>query len=129
LNTELLKDKNILFVETDQSIIDQVEPIFKKVFNNIFISRDGEDGLKVFEQNQHIDFVVTDLQVSKLDGLDMIAKIKALKEEIPSILMSADANYESFLRADEIGIYRYLLKPLDVEELLKAMVSYLEEKN
>lgn len=128
MNTELLKDKNILFVENDQSVIDQIEPIFKKVFNNIFISKDGEDGLKVFEKNQHIDFVVTDLQVSKLDGIDMIAKIKALKEEIPSILMSADANYESFLRADEVGIYRYLLKPLDVEELLKAMVSYLEDK-
>jgi len=129
LNIDILKDKNILFVEDDQLVIDAIEPVFKKVFNNVFLSKSGEDGLEIFEKNQHIDFVITDLKMANMDGLDMVANIKAIKEETPSILMSADADYESFLRADEIGIYRYLLKPLDVEELLKAIVSYLEQKN
>jgi len=131
LNLEILKDKNILFVEDDQSVIDRIEPVFKKVFNSVFISCNGEDGLEIFEKNQHIDFVITDLKMSHMDGIDMIANIKAIKEDIPSILMSADteADYESFLRADEIGIYRFFLKPLDLDELLKAIVTYIEQKN
>jgi DNA-binding NtrC family response regulator len=129
LNIDILKNKNILFVEDDQSIADSITPVLTKVFKNVFICKDGEEGLEVFQSNEHIDFVITDLKMSQMDGLEMVAKIKAIKEEIPSILMTADADYESFLRADEIGIYRYLLKPLDIEELLKAMIAYLEEKN
>lgn len=131
MNLEILKDKNILFVEDDQVVIDTIEPILKKVFNSVFISHNGEDGLEIFEKNKHIDFVITDLKMSNMDGIDMVANIKALKEEIPSILMSADteADYESFLRADEIGIYRYFLKPLDIDELLKAIAVYVEKKS
>ncbi len=129
MNIDILKDKNILFVEDDKLIADSIAPVLTKVFNNVFICKDGEEGLKVFQSNQHIDFVITDLKMSEMDGLDMVAKIKAIKEEMPSILMTADADYDSFLRADEIGIYRYLLKPLDIEELLKAVIAYLEEKN
>jgi len=130
-NLDILKDKNLLFVEDDEEIIKSIEPLFKKTFNNLFISRNTEEGLETFEKNQHIDFVITDLKVSKMDGLDMLASIKAIKEETSSILMSSDtdADYESFLRADEIGVYRYLLKPLNIEELLKAMVAYAEQKN
>jgi DNA-binding NtrC family response regulator len=129
LNIDILKDKNILFVEDDELVVSSIELVLKKVFKKVFICKDGEEGLEAFQGNKHIDFVITDLKMAQMDGLDMVAKIKAIKEEIPSILMSADADYESFLRADEIGIYRYLLKPLDIEELLKAMVSYLEENN
>ena len=129
MNIDILKDKNILLVEDDELVIASIEPVLKKVFNEVFISKNGQEGLDTFQLNQHIDFVITDLKMSHMDGLDMIANIKAIKEEIPSILMSADADYESFLRADEIGIYRYILKPLDIEELLQAMVTYLEQKS
>ena len=129
MNIDILKDKNILFVEDDELIVSSIEPVLKKVFNTVLVCKNGEKGLEAFQSNQHIDFVITDLKMSHMDGLDMVAKIKAIKEETPSILMTADADYESFLRADEIGIYRYILKPLDIEELLKAMIAYLEQKN
>ena len=129
LNIELLKDKNILFVEDDEFVTNSIEPVLKKVFNTVLVCKNAEEGLEAFQLNQHIDFVITDLKMSHMDGLDMVAKIKAIKQDIPSILMTADGDYESFLRADEIGIYRYILKPLDIEELLKAMITYLEQKN
>lgn len=128
MNLALLKEKNILFVENDEGIIDSIQPVLEKFFHKVYISRSGEEGLETFEKNQHIDFVITDLKMSNMDGLDMVANIKALKET-PSILMSADGDYESFLRADEIGIYRYMLKPLDIQDLLQAIVYHIENNS
>jgi len=126
LNLDILKDKKILFVEDDELIINSIEPVFKKVFQNIFMARNGEDGLNLFKENQDVDFIITDIKMPKMNGLEMIEEIQKIKQNIPTILITADGEYDSFLKADELGVYRYILKPLDVQEILEAIIKHIE---
>ncbi len=126
MNLDILKDKKILFVEDDELIINSIEPVLKKVFQNIFMAKNGKDGLDLFKKNKDIDFIITDIKMSKMNGLKMIEEIQKIKQNIPTILITADGEYESFLKADELGVYRYILKPLDVQEILEAIIKHIE---
>lgn len=128
MNIEPLKDKKILYVEDDKSVINSFVPIFKKVFQEVLIAGNGEDGYYTFKNNQDIDFVIADIKMPRMNGLDMCKAIKQIKPDIPCVITTAHAEQEYYTKADEIGIYKYITKPLNVQELLNTLCEALLEK-
>lgn len=128
MDLEILKDKRILYVEDDEAIMKVFLPIFNKLFAAVFSANNGQDGLELFKSNDAIDFVVSDIQMPRMDGLEMCKEIKELNTSVPAILTSAHMEYEYFLKADEIGIYRYISKPLNLDELLQILVELAQNK-
>ena len=63
-----------------------------------------------------------------VDGLDMAKSIKELSKDTPIIVLSAYSEKERLLRAIDIGIDKYLIKPVDVEELLRIIDLIKDEK-
>ena len=63
-----------------------------------------------------------------VDGLDMAKSIKELSKNTPIIVLSAYSEKERLLRAIDIGIDKYLIKPVDVEELLRITQLITNEK-
>jgi len=125
MDLEKLKKKNVLYVEDDEAIMNSFTKILKKVFADVLTAVNGKDGLELFKENiGNIDFVITDIKMPKMDGLEMAGEIKKIAPHIPCILTTAHAEYDYFLRADEIGIYRYITKPLNINELLKSIDEF-----
>ncbi|MEA3289260.1 MAG: response regulator [Campylobacterota bacterium] len=124
LNVESLKNKKVLYVEDDESIMVAFQTILKKLFKEVLTASNGEDGLAIFQDNQDIDFIITDIKMPKMDGLEMAKKINETHPNIPCVLTTAHAEYDYFLKADAIGVYRYITKPLDVKQLIEALVQY-----
>lgn len=129
LNLKILKDKKVLYVEDDKSIMKSFTPILHKIFDTVLTATNGEDGLELFKKNQDVDFVITDIKMPRMDGLDMSGEIKKLSPDTPCILTTAHGEYDYFLRADEIGIYRYIQKPLDIQNLLEILAEFIENKS
>jgi YesN/AraC family two-component response regulator len=127
MNIQLLKDKKVLYVEDDQSIINSFIPIFKKIFKDVLTAKNGEDGYYLFKNNQDIDFVVTDIKMPRMNGLDMCHAIKQINPNIPCVITTAHAESEYLKKADEIGIYKYITKPLNVQDLIGALLDSLEK--
>jgi len=78
--------------------------------------RDGEDALKELEQ-QKIDFIVTDIKMHKVSGIELLRTIRDMELDIPVLLLSG---YDEFSYAQEglrLGAFDYILKPLDREKL------------
>ena len=122
MDIEKLKTIKVLYVEDDEAIMKTFSKILSKVFNSVITAVNGEEGLEKFQQNQeNIDLVITDIKMPKLDGIDMAGEIRKIDPDMPCILTTAHGEYEYFLRADSVGIYRYIQKPLNVNELLKAV--------
>ena len=122
MDVEKLKKINVLYVEDDETIMKTFSKILQKVFNNVITATNGVEGLETFKANQeNIDIVITDIKMPKMDGLDMAGEIKKIDPDMPCILTTAHGEYEYFLRADAINIYRYIQKPLNVNELLDAV--------
>lgn len=128
MNIEILKEKKVLYVEDDQSIVNSFIPIFKKIFKEVLTATNGEDGYYLFRNNQDIDFIITDIKMPRMNGLEMCNAIKKLKPEIPCIITTAHAEEEYLKKADEIGIYKYITKPLNVQELIGTLSNSVEEQ-
>jgi YesN/AraC family two-component response regulator len=119
-----LKDKVVLYVEDDEAIMTSFNRILIKVFGKVYTASNGEEGLEAFKEHKdEINYVITDIKMPKMDGLTMASKIREINPDMPCILTTAHAEYDYFLQAEDIGIYRYITKPLNVNELLEAITK------
>lgn len=123
---ERLKSLNILYAEDDQVIQEKFTKILRKVFLSVTVASNGQDGLELFKQKEKIDFIISDINMPIMDGLEMFQEIKKLGQDIPCILITAHGEYDYFMKANEIGIYRYIQKPLDINELFEAVKDFLD---
>jgi len=120
-----IKDLHILYVEDDKDIQKLFGNVLHKLFSDVTIASDGEEGLDLFKQDiNKFDFIVSDIQMPQMDGLDMIEEIKKIRADIPCILTTAHGEFDYFMKANELGIFRYIQKPLDIDELLEAINDF-----
>ncbi len=84
----------------------------------------GLKNLKKFKP----DLVITDIAMPIMDGLDMAREIKEISDDVPIVVLSAYSEKERLLRSIDIGIDKYLIKPVDIEELFKVLDYLIGEK-
>ncbi len=87
---------------------------------------DGLDALNAPEIDQ-ADIVITDITMPGLDGLTLIQKLKARKPSTKYIILSGYNEFEFVKQAITLGIENYLLKPINVKELLLTLANTLEK--
>jgi len=117
---EYSQDLRLLYVEDNEDAREMTAMILEDFFDNIVIAVDGEDGFEKFQENE-IDLIITDINMPKLDGLGMSAKIRTLDTEVPIIVLSAHNEDGFFMDSIKVGVNGYLLKPIDIEQLTDAI--------
>ena len=120
-NMTNIKDVHILYVEDDMKIQTSFGNVLKKLFNSVTIASNGQEGLKIFMDENRFDFIISDIDMPEMSGLDMLEEIRKTGSNIPCILTTAHGEFDYFMRANEIGVFRYMQKPLDINELLEAI--------
>ena len=118
MKQELLKNLKILIVEDEKRLAQLLKDSISNSFFSVVIASNGEDGLKKFKSFKP-DIIITDIMMPFCDGLEMTLKIKELDEFIPIIVLSAHSDKEKLLKAIDLGINKYFIKPFDPEELLE----------
>ncbi|QOX64681.1 response regulator [Anoxybacterium hadale] len=113
----------ILYVEDETEAREALSKYLKRHAGKIFTAADGLEGLKLFEE-QLPDLVIVDLYMPKMDGLEMIREIKKISHEVYVIITTAVDDVDIILRSVDIGINKYLLKPIDPVELMGAIDEY-----
>src|SRR5208337_1658523 len=69
------------------------------------------------------DLVLTDLKLPGLSGLELAARLHGAKPKLPIIMMTAHGTTETAIQATKLGVYEYLIKPFEAEELLDLVAS------
>ena len=118
MNLNLLKTLKILIVEDEKRIAQLLKDAISDYFFSVVIAKDGIEGLKKF-QTFKPDIIITDIMMPLSDGLDMTIKIKELDSFIPIIILSAHSDKEKLLKAIDVGISKYFIKPFDPEEVIE----------
>jgi len=113
---EHTKDLTLLYVEDNQDAREMTSMILEDFFDNIILAKDGKDGLEKFQQN-HIDLVLTDINMPIMNGIEMSEKIRAINDDTPIIVLSAHNEDNYFIQSIHIGVSGYLLKPIDINHL------------
>ena len=87
----------------------------------------GEEGLDLWERAPY-DLILTDYNLRGMSGIHMIAAIKALGHDVPTILFTAYDDAKVRKEAREAGISRFISKPFIVEEMIATARSLLPTK-
>jgi len=135
---------SILYVEDDESIRNTLTLALKKIFTSVNVASNAEDGLEIFQNdynnNKNIALIITDLKLPKINGLEMLVKIRELNSCIYSIVMSA-YNFNDYMKeSKKINIYNiYLPKPFttqnlfliidDIMDKLSEKIQFLEDRS
>lgn len=122
-----LKNLKIMIVEDEKNIRDSMAEALESSFGEIITAQHGSEGVKKFKKyTPHI--VVTDISMPIMDGLDMTKAIKEISSSTPIIVLSAFSEKEKLLKAIDVGVDKYLLKPIDMDELLASIAELAKRK-
>ena len=122
MKNALLNKINLLYVEDDKSIRELLSRALRRVVNNLYVANNGEEGYKLYSEHRP-DIIVTDIKMPIMDGLEMSRLIREIDKHIPIIVISAHSEANNFLKAIELGITNYILKPIDKKKLYSMLES------
>lgn len=115
-----LKDVTVLYVEDDPLVRETAAYFLSGRVKELIVSADGVEGVFAFSKHNP-DIVVTDIQMPKMDGIEMITHLRAMNPDLAVIITTHLHDTENLKRAVEEGINEYVLKPLESEKLLSAV--------
>ncbi|EAL2422947.1 response regulator transcription factor [Campylobacter jejuni] len=121
------KELIILVVEDEVKARESMINILSERFSKVIGAQNGDEGLKKFKKFKP-DLVITDIAMPIMDGLDMAREIKEISDDVPIVVLNAYSEKERLLRSIDIGIDKYLIKPVDIEELFKVLDYLIGEK-
>ena len=110
----------ILYVEDDVLIRKNARIYLNSIFKEVFGAKDGLDALNVF-YNEKPDIIISDIKMPQLNGLDMAKKIRQNDKKTPIILATAYTDTSYLIKAVELGLVKYLIKPITPLKLNEAL--------
>lgn len=90
-------------------------------------SQDGEEALEMIDNNAY-DVIVLDLMMPGLSGLEVMQQAKDKKPDLPVILLTGHGSTREGMEGMRHGAFDYLMKPLDIDELITKMDEAAGEK-
>ncbi len=121
-DSELLRRLTVLYVEDEEEVRNALAHYLRRRFAKVDIAANGQQGWELFKAGRQ-DVVITDIKMPVMDGLEMAALIKSIVNDVPVIVVTAYNETDYFLRAIEIGIDRYVKKPVIPEDLIGAVIK------
>ena len=115
----------LLYVEDNQSARATALDIFEDFFENITVAVNGADGLEKLNKNE-IDIIITDINMPKLTGIEMIKKIREFDKDISILILSAHNETSFFMESIKLGVAGYLLKPIDIDQFTDSLHKCVE---
>ena len=109
---------NILYVEDDEEVSEQFENLFRKVFKNLDVVSDGEEGLQKYKEELH-DIVITDIEMPNMDGIALIKEIRSINPDQLIVVTSAYNSSKYLQELIEHGVDKFILKPFDMSKLFR----------
>ena len=123
---EILKNLKILYIDDDQLIRDDAVEYLSFHCDNVYEACDGKDGLEKYEQLKP-DIIITDIKMPKLNGIEMIKQIRKKDKTTKIIVATAFLETSYLIEAIELGLVKYLVKPIMEDSLLLVLEKCTED--
>ena len=127
------KELKLLYVEDNKDARESTYLILKDFFENITTAIDGEDGRDKFLLNnisnidEPFDFIITDINMPKIDGLEMIKDIRRYKKDIPILVISSYSESDYFISSIKLDVEGYLLKPIVIKQFVGVLRKSIQK--
>ena len=122
-----MDDFNVLLVDDETEFLETLVKRLKKRRLNISGVKSGEEALVVAGE-RGIDVVVLDVRMPGIDGIQTLKKLKEINPLIEVIMLTGHASLEVAVEGMESGAFDYLMKPIDIDELLYKIEDAYKKK-
>jgi nitrogen regulation protein NR(I) len=121
--------------EKKQVLIVDDEPNLRKILSaqlsrdgyDVMTAEDGEQGLLILKEH-HIDLVVTDLKMPKVDGMTLLREALREDPDLPIVMITAHGTVDTAVEALKLGAFDYLTKPFDKDEVRQIVAKALKTR-
>ncbi len=120
-----MADGRILVVDDEESMRQYLSILLEKEGYEVGIAAGGADALRQMEERP-FDVVLTDIQMPRLDGIQLLKGIKGIDPHTPVIMLTAYASEKSAIDAVNLGAFSYLQKHCKNDEIKMAVRNALE---
>jgi two-component system nitrogen regulation response regulator NtrX len=117
----------VLVVDDEEGIRETLSGIFEDEGCSIVTANSGEEALDLLKE-QSPDLILLDIWLPGIDGIQTLEEIKALRPDLPVIMISGHGNIELAVKATRLGAYDFLEKPLSLERVLLVSKRALERR-
>ena len=114
------KNIKILYVEDDEIARENGIEYLQNFFEQIYEASDAIKALQLYEKYQP-DIIITDIQMPKLNGLEFVKRIRQKDKKTQIIIITAFCDKDYLLKAIELGLVKYLVKPVCEKEFEEAL--------
>jgi len=108
------KNIKVLYVEDDDIARENGIEYLENYFDTIYDASNGLDALSLYEKHTP-EIIITDIEMPKIDGLELVQKIREKDKKTQIIITTAYSHKEYLLRAIELTLVKYLIKPITQE--------------
>jgi DNA-binding NtrC family response regulator len=115
----------IMIVDDEVAIRKALERFLTGLKYDVFTAKDGEEATKILS-TETIDLALVDLVMPKLDGIELIRKMKKEQPSVVSIVLTGFGTITSAVEAMKAGAYHYLTKPFELDDIASLIATALE---
>ena len=119
--------RDILIVDDDHQVREVLHQIFLSAGYTCRLAQNGAEGVQVF-QSARPPLTVTDLKMPVMDGIGLLQKVRALDGDAAVIVLTGAPDIKTAIDSLKLGAYDFIMKPVNVDELLIAAERALERR-
>ncbi|MFO0678159.1 MAG: sigma-54 dependent transcriptional regulator [Polyangiaceae bacterium] len=124
----LPEKKQVLIVDDEPNLRKILATQLSRDGYDVLTAEDGEQGLALVREN-HIDLVVTDLKMPKVDGMTLLREVLREDREMPVVMITAHGTVDTAVEALKLGAFDYLTKPFDKDEVRQIVAKALKTRS
>ncbi len=123
---KISKTLKLLYVEDDYDACNSTKEVLENFFLDVQVAINGQDGFDMF-CNDKFDIIISDINMPKMNGIEMVSKIRNMDKDIPVVFLSAYNEVSYLAQGIKLGVDAYLLKPFDLEQF-STLLTKISEK-
>ena len=120
IHLKALDSLTILYAEDEVAIRQNGVEYLSRYFKEVYEANDGAEALKVWKEKRP-DIIMTDIKMPKLNGLEFAAKVRLYDKKVPIIIITAFTDKDDLLKAVELQLVKYLVKPVTSHKMQEAL--------
>ena len=124
---DMEKKKTILFVDDEESILNVSSEYFRRKGYQTLTARTGAEALEILEQ-EAVDCCFTDINMPKMNGLELAEKIRSLDNTMPVIVMTGYPSLENTIQTIKNGVVDFLIKPVNLKQMELSLQRVIQQR-
>lgn len=118
-----MKQTTILIVDDSETVRREVRRVLPAADYRLLEAADGAEGLRVLESEPEVSLVILDVNMPRMNGIEMLGRVREQGIEVPVIVLTTEGESSMIKQARAAGALAWMVKPFKADMLLKAVAN------